>query len=185
MCPERIARSYWNFSITRYNVNRNLHLDVSQRKFFDRSDFRVEEYTINMSEIVTKLPEILAKQYNILKQVYGLFFDKIIEGLYEQKAQYDKEIGKIQTKIDSIESKTMKIIKKKTFKRIKWFFKENWVSYLLSALSLLFVSIMPVIPTKILGIAIDDIVMGNVTNSRIYLYIFGNNSTNFVNFLTK
>lgn len=60
-----------------------------------------------------------------------------------------------------------------TFKRIKWFFKENWVSYLLSALSLLFVSIMPVIPTKILGIAIDDIVMGNVTNSRIYLYIFG------------
>jgi ATP-binding cassette subfamily B protein len=60
-----------------------------------------------------------------------------------------------------------------TFKRIKWFFKENWVSYLLSALSLLFVSIMPVIPTKILGIAIDDIVMGNVTNSRIFLYIFG------------
>ena len=60
-----------------------------------------------------------------------------------------------------------------TFKRIKWFFKENWVSYLLSALSLLFVSIMPVIPTKILGIAIDDIVMGNVSNSRIYLYIFG------------
>ena len=60
-----------------------------------------------------------------------------------------------------------------TFKRIKWFFKENWISYLISALSLLFVSILPVIPTKILGIAIDDIVMGNVTKSRIILYIMG------------
>lgn len=60
-----------------------------------------------------------------------------------------------------------------TFKRIKWFFKENWISYLISALSLLFVSVLPVIPTKILGIAIDDIVMGNVTNSRIILYIMG------------
>ena len=60
-----------------------------------------------------------------------------------------------------------------TFKRIKWFFKDNWISYLLSALSLLFVSVLPVIPTKILGIAIDDIVMGNVTSKRIILYIMG------------
>ena len=112
--PERIARDFWNFSMTRYNVNRNLHLDVSQRKFFDRSDFRVEEYKIDMSEIDTKLSEILAKQYNILKQVFGLFFDKMIEGLFEQKAQYDKEIAKIENKIEGIKSKTMEIIKKNT-----------------------------------------------------------------------
>ena len=85
--PERFANSYWYFEETKYNVTRNLQLDVSQRKFFDRSDFRVDEYEIYMSEIVTKLPEILVKQYNILKQVYSLFFDKMIEGLSEQKAQ--------------------------------------------------------------------------------------------------
>lgn len=32
---------------------------------------------------------------------------------------------------------------------------------------------MPVIPTKVLGIAIDDIVMGSVTIDRIILYIMG------------
>ena len=60
-----------------------------------------------------------------------------------------------------------------TFKRLKWFFKNNIINYLLCALALLFVSVMPVIPTKVLGIAIDDIVMGNVTQNRIYLYIIG------------
>ena len=47
-----------------------------------------------------------------------------------------------------------------TFKRLKWFFKRNILSYLCCAIALLFVSVMPVIPTKVLGIAIDDIVMG-------------------------
>ena len=60
-----------------------------------------------------------------------------------------------------------------TFKRLKWFFKSNIKSYLLCSLALLFVSIMPVIPTKVLGIAIDDIVMGSVTIDRIILYIMG------------
>ena len=52
-----------------------------------------------------------------------------------------------------------------TFKRLKWFFKSNIKSYLLCSLALLFVSIMPVIPTKVLGIAIDDIVMGKGTGN--------------------
>lgn len=60
-----------------------------------------------------------------------------------------------------------------TFKRLKWFFKNNIKNYLLCGLALLFVSIMPVIPTKVLGIAIDDIIMGNVTLSRIIFYIIG------------
>lgn len=60
-----------------------------------------------------------------------------------------------------------------TFKRLKWFFKSNIKSYLLCALSLLFVSVMPVVPTKVLGIAIDDIVMGNVTINRILIYVLG------------
>ena len=60
-----------------------------------------------------------------------------------------------------------------TFKRLKWFFKRNILSYLCCALALLFVSAMPVIPTKVLGIAIDDIVMGNVNSTRIIIYIVG------------
>ena len=56
-----------------------------------------------------------------------------------------------------------------TFKRLSWFFKANLKNYLFCALALLFVSVMPVIPTKVLGIAIDDIVMGSVTINRIFL----------------
>ena len=60
-----------------------------------------------------------------------------------------------------------------TLKRLKWFFKENILSYLLCTLALLFISVMPVIPTKVLGIAIDDIVMGNVTDLKLIFYVFG------------
>ena len=60
-----------------------------------------------------------------------------------------------------------------TFKRLKWFFKRNILSYLCCGLALLFVSVMPVIPTKVLGIAIDDIVMGNVDSNRIIFYFIG------------
>ena len=60
-----------------------------------------------------------------------------------------------------------------TFKRLKWFFKRNILSYLCCGLALLFVSVMPVIPTKVLGIAIDDIVMGNVDLNRIFFYVIG------------
>lgn len=60
-----------------------------------------------------------------------------------------------------------------TFKRLKWFFKRNILSYLCCGLALLFVSVMPVIPTKVLGIAIDDIVMGNVDSNRIFFYFIG------------
>ena len=60
-----------------------------------------------------------------------------------------------------------------TFKRLSWFFKANLKNYLFCALALLFVSVMPVVPTKVLGIAIDDIVMGNVNSTRIIIYIVG------------
>lgn len=60
-----------------------------------------------------------------------------------------------------------------SFKRLTWFFKQNILMYILCALALLFVSVMPVVPTKVLGIAIDDIVTGNVDNNRIILYVLG------------
>lgn len=60
-----------------------------------------------------------------------------------------------------------------TFKRLKWFFKEHIFSYILCFIALIIVSIVPTIPVKVLGIAIDDIVSGDVTNQRIILYIMG------------
>lgn len=60
-----------------------------------------------------------------------------------------------------------------TLKRLSWFFKKNATSYILCALSLLFVSIMPVFPAKVLGIAIDDIAIGEMEANDIYFYVFG------------
>ncbi len=60
-----------------------------------------------------------------------------------------------------------------TFKRLKWFLKKHIFDYILCLLALIFVSVVPTIPVKVLGIAIDDIVMGNITNERIIFYIFG------------
>lgn len=60
-----------------------------------------------------------------------------------------------------------------SFKRLKWFFKQNILMYIFCGIALLFVSVMPVIPTKVLGIAIDDIVGGNVDKNRLILYVFG------------
>lgn len=60
-----------------------------------------------------------------------------------------------------------------TMKRLKWFFKQYWLKYLFCLLALIFVSVMPVVPAKVLGIAIDDIAMGTISLSRIFLYILG------------
>ena len=58
-----------------------------------------------------------------------------------------------------------------TMKRLKWFFKQYWLKYLFCLLALIFVSVMPVVPAKVLGIAIDDIAMGTISLSRIFLCI--------------
>ncbi len=62
---------------------------------------------------------------------------------------------------------------KQAFKHISWFFKENWAKYLLCAFTLLIVSIFPVIPAKILGLAIDDISMGTISYAKFILYVIG------------
>ena len=59
----------------------------------------------------------------------------------------------------------------KTLKRLKWFFKENFWRYILCAICLIFVSTMPTVPAKVLGIAIDEISSGIVTSKRIVFYI--------------
>lgn len=62
---------------------------------------------------------------------------------------------------------------KKAFKHLSWFFKENWVKYLLCGIALLIVSILPVVPAKLLGLAIDDIAMGTITIYKFIFYVAG------------
>lgn len=60
-----------------------------------------------------------------------------------------------------------------TMKRLKWFFYEKRFKYIICFIALVFVSVLPVIPAKVLGIAIDDIAMGTVTTKKIFLYFLG------------
>lgn len=62
---------------------------------------------------------------------------------------------------------------KKAFIHLGWFFKENWAKYLLCGIALLIVSVFPVIPAKVLGLAIDEIAMGTLTRTKFIYYIIG------------
>lgn len=61
---------------------------------------------------------------------------------------------------------------KAAFKHLKWFFKREWKTYLLCVVLLLLVSVIPLIPAKILGMAIDDISMGIITLVGVFKYAF-------------
>ncbi len=60
---------------------------------------------------------------------------------------------------------------KNAFKHISWFFKQEWKSYLLCLILLIFVSIVPLIPAKVLGIAIDAFSTGTLTKTSLIIYI--------------
>lgn len=61
----------------------------------------------------------------------------------------------------------------KAFKHLGWFFKANWLKYVLCCTTLIFVSVMPVFPGKFLGLAIDEIAMGTITIYRLVFYVCG------------
>lgn len=61
---------------------------------------------------------------------------------------------------------------KNAFKHIAWFFKQEWKSYLLSLILLIFVSVVPLIPAKVLGIAIDAFSTGTLTKVSLIIYVF-------------
>lgn len=60
----------------------------------------------------------------------------------------------------------------KLYKRMSWFFKEEWKKYLLMLILLGVLSFMTIIPAKFLGMAIDTIASGNITKSTV-LYLGG------------
>mgnify|MGYP005613295527 CR=1 FL=1 len=60
---------------------------------------------------------------------------------------------------------------KKAFKHIAWFFKQEWKSYILCLILLAFVAVVPLIPAKVLGLAIDDFSTGTLTQTALIIYV--------------
>ena len=60
---------------------------------------------------------------------------------------------------------------KSAFKHISWFFKQEWKTYLLCLILLIFASVVPLIPAKVLGIAIDAFSTGTLTKTSVIIYV--------------
>ncbi|WP_419888783.1 ABC transporter ATP-binding protein [Neobacillus niacini] len=56
-------------------------------------------------------------------------------------------------------------------KKLGWFFKEYWKRYLIAVSLLILVGILDVVPPKLIGMAIDDIHLGVMENSKIIKYL--------------
>jgi ATP-binding cassette, subfamily B, multidrug efflux pump len=56
-------------------------------------------------------------------------------------------------------------------KKLSWFFKENWQRYTVAITLLTFVGILEIIPPKLIGLAIDDIHVGGMTQLKILQYL--------------
>ncbi|MBM7694148.1 ATP-binding cassette subfamily B protein [Peribacillus deserti] len=57
------------------------------------------------------------------------------------------------------------------YKKLAWFFKKHWLRYTIAITLLCIVNIMEVLPPRLVGLAIDDIHEGTLTNSGIMKYI--------------
>ncbi|HZH62420.1 MAG TPA: ABC transporter transmembrane domain-containing protein [Metabacillus sp.] len=56
--------------------------------------------------------------------------------------------------------------------KLSWFFKQHWKRYTVAVTLLIIVSILDVIPPKIIGVAIDDIQFGQMTGERLRELLF-------------
>ncbi|WP_226087103.1 ABC transporter ATP-binding protein [Mesobacillus sp. S13] len=57
--------------------------------------------------------------------------------------------------------------------KLSWFFKENWKRYSVAISLLIFVGILDVLPPRIVGMAIDAIQLGSMSQALIFKYIGG------------
>ncbi|HDX9590075.1 TPA: ATP-binding cassette domain-containing protein [Bacillus pseudomycoides] len=55
--------------------------------------------------------------------------------------------------------------------KLTWFFKTHWKRYSIAIVCLLFVNVIEVIPPRLIGLAIDDIKAGDLTNIGIMKYV--------------
>ncbi|MCM3690313.1 ABC transporter ATP-binding protein [Neobacillus niacini] len=56
-------------------------------------------------------------------------------------------------------------------KKLSWFFKEYWKRYVIAIFLLILVGILDVVPPKLIGMAIDDIQVGEMSNGKIVKYV--------------
>lgn len=56
--------------------------------------------------------------------------------------------------------------------KLSWFFKQHWKRYTVAVTLLIIVSVLDVIPPKIIGVAIDDIQFGQMTGERLRELLF-------------
>lgn len=56
-------------------------------------------------------------------------------------------------------------------KKLSWFFKEYWKRYVVAISLLILVGILDVVPPKLIGMAIDDIHLGEMNNGKIIKYV--------------
>jgi ATP-binding cassette, subfamily B, multidrug efflux pump len=56
-------------------------------------------------------------------------------------------------------------------RKLSWFFKENWKRYTVAITLLVFIGFVDVIPPKLVGMVIDDIHMGVISNEKIVQYL--------------
>lgn len=56
-------------------------------------------------------------------------------------------------------------------KKLSWFFKENWKRYTISIALLILVGVLDVLPPKLIGMAIDDIHLGAMSENKIWKYL--------------
>src|SRR4051794_37537337 len=56
-------------------------------------------------------------------------------------------------------------------KKLSWFFKEYWKRYIIAISLLILVGILDVLPPKLIGMAIDDIHLGEISNGKIVKYV--------------
>jgi ATP-binding cassette subfamily B multidrug efflux pump len=55
--------------------------------------------------------------------------------------------------------------------KLSWFFKENWRRYAIAISLLIIVGVLDVIPPKLIGLAIDDIHTGIMSEHKIFRYL--------------
>lgn len=57
------------------------------------------------------------------------------------------------------------------FKKLGWFFKENWVRYTVAITLLAVVNVLDMIPPKLVGMTIDEIHHGSLNKKKIFMYL--------------
>jgi ABC-type multidrug transport system, ATPase and permease components len=57
------------------------------------------------------------------------------------------------------------------YRKLGWFFKDKWKSYLVAIIALLLVAFLQLIPPRIIGIVIDEIALNIITTNSLIKWL--------------